>query len=195
MDKEEKNLVDAIDVLISYFLKDYRTTIASIKNLTAHGEITFELLYAILVPRSTMLARNTVTNELQALQLYSSALVVENGTPFYNIVLEAIDVDDSEVSRINGYRRIQTRAIIPYFDGTLKITSLDVYPLSYHPDHEDLRQTLLERGKKWVKYAAGIHHLYYEGTGAVRIEGKVLKYNVCYQDEFLSSHILTFYNS
>lgn len=168
-----------VTVLIDYFLEDYRATLSSIKNLTSHGEITFDLLYAVLVPRSIMLARNAVTNDLQALQLSSSTLVSENGVPYYNVLLEAIDVDDSEVLHINGYRRIQTRVVIPIFDGTVKITSLDAYPLEYHPDRDSVRSTLLERGKKWAKYAGGIHHLFYEGTGAVRVNSKILKYNVC----------------
>ncbi|GJJ06516.1 hypothetical protein Clacol_000708 [Clathrus columnatus] len=179
LSEEEKNLVDTVDTLINYFQKDYQSTLASIKNLTSHDEITFEVLYAILVPRSIMITRNGLTNDFQALQLTSANLFYPDvGLPYYNILLEGIDVDDSEALHINGYRRIQSRIIIPAFQGTLKITSLEAYPLEYHPDHENLRDAFLERGKKWVQYAAGIHHLFYEGTGGARANGKLLKYNL-----------------
>jgi hypothetical protein len=40
----------SVDVLVEYLLRDYHQTITSIENLTSHGEITFDLLYAVMVP-------------------------------------------------------------------------------------------------------------------------------------------------
>lgn len=44
---------------------------------------------------------------------------------------------------------------IKQFAGSKKITELEVYPLSYHRDGEQLRETLKERGRKWSKLVAG----------------------------------------
>ena len=61
--EEDMHVVTTVDVLIDYFCKEYRTTIASIENLTSHGEITFEFLYPILVPQTIMVTMNPITKE------------------------------------------------------------------------------------------------------------------------------------
>lgn len=171
--------MSTLDIFLEYFRKDYRATLASIKNLTSHGEITFELLYAVLIPRTIVLTQNILTGELQALQLTSATLTSPGlGPPFYDVILEGVDVDDSDVLHINGFTRIQTRVLIPSFKGTVKITSLEIYPIQYHPQQAEVREKLLNRGMKWAKIAGGIHHMYYEGTGGLKCaNGKMIKYN------------------
>ena len=39
---------------------------------------------------------------------------------------------------------------IDAFKGPRKITSLNCYPLKYHPDHKRLRMEMIERGRKFV---------------------------------------------
>ncbi|KAF8530383.1 P-loop containing nucleoside triphosphate hydrolase protein [Hysterangium stoloniferum] len=178
--EEDGNIVATVDVLIDYLRSDYRATIAAIENLTSHGEITFELLYALLVPRSIMVTENPLTGDLQALQVGSSALVIpEMGCPRYDIILEGIDVDDSDQLNITGFTRIQSRIVIPIFKGTMKITSLDAYPIKFHPQEAELRERLLERGRKWAGIAVGIHHMSYHGTGGSKVnKGQLVKYNL-----------------
>jgi len=184
--EEDQNLIATLDVLIDYFHTDYRATLAQIENLTSHGEITFELLYAILVPRSVMLTSNPLTGNLQALQLTSANLTVPGmGIAFYDVILEGIDVDDSDVLKMEGFTRIQSRVVIPGFKGTMKIAALDAYPMIFHPQHVELKEKFLERGRKWAKIAGGIHHVQYEGTGGVRCSnGKMMKYNVSVAQNF-----------
>ncbi|KAF8491026.1 P-loop containing nucleoside triphosphate hydrolase protein [Gautieria morchelliformis] len=176
---EDANVVATLDVLIDYFRKDYGSTLAAIENLTSHAEITFDLLYAILVPRTIMITTNPVTKELQALQLVlATKTTAGSGMPIYELILEAIDVDDA-VSNVTAFARTQSRMIMTPFPGTIKVTSLDAYPIQYHPREADVRQTLLARARKWTGFAHGIHHMYYNGTGAYREHGcKITKYNV-----------------
>ena len=58
-------------VLLDYLRKDYRGTLAHIENLTTHGEITFDMLYAILVPRTVVITECPTTGVLRALRLLS----------------------------------------------------------------------------------------------------------------------------
>lgn len=51
---------------------------------------------------------------------------------------------------------------IPEFRGARKITDLECYPLKYHKDELQLRQDLIERGKKFVTLA-GSHYKGYQG--------------------------------
>lgn len=66
------------------------------------------------------------------------------------------------------------------FKGTVAIHSLDAYPLKYHPNEAEIKQTLLNRGRKWVSLN-GVHHRHYKGFAALKINNnnKLMKYNVC----------------
>ena len=81
-------------VLLDYFRKDYRATLAKIANLTSHGEITFELLYAILIPRTILITECPVTGEPRALQLLSATRL--NPAPSAPYVLLCENVDSTE---------------------------------------------------------------------------------------------------
>ncbi|KIJ53579.1 hypothetical protein M422DRAFT_241814 [Sphaerobolus stellatus SS14] len=177
---EDRNIVATLDVFIDYFHTDYRATLARIQNLTSHGEITFDLLYAVLVPRSIVLSRNPLTGELQAFQLTSASLVKQViGPSFYDVLLEGIDVDDSDTLNVSGFTRFQTRVVIRQFAGTEKIVGLDAYPMIFHPKHAQLKEKLVAKGKKWANIAGMIHHMYYEGTGGIKgPTGRMIKYNL-----------------
>jgi hypothetical protein len=167
-----------VDVLIDYVRRDYRSTIASIRNLTAHGEITFELLYAIMLPRTVLVTTCPLTGELQALKLISGNLVRALKGALFIMILEGIGLEDVKDSTAQSFLRIQTRLIIPEFDGVVKINELEAYPIQFHPSENELRQSFITRGRKWSKLA-GIHHVNYKGTSGFRTKEKILKYNVC----------------
>jgi hypothetical protein len=174
---EDGYIINTVDTLIEYLRRDYQQTIASIENMTTHGEITFDLLYAILVPRSTVLTRCPVTGELQALQLISAARVPTPAGFMYNLICEGIDSDESEGTNALGFFRTQSRVMLPQFEGTVKITSLDAYPIQFHPHEAEIKRSLIARGKKWSKLT-GIHHMDYKGTAGFKCQGKVIKYNL-----------------
>jgi hypothetical protein len=173
--EEESHVLSTVDVLIDYLRKDYRATVASIENLTSHGEINFELLYAIMVPRTILITKCPMTEELQAVQLMSATKIKTPCGWAYTLICEGIDVNDSDKK---GFYRYQTRLLIHDFDGTVKITSLDAYPIQYHPQESEISQKLVARGTKWSSLR-GIHHMNYQGTAAFKCQGKVVKYNVC----------------
>ncbi|TBU30370.1 P-loop containing nucleoside triphosphate hydrolase protein [Dichomitus squalens] len=88
---EENHMFGAVGVLLEYLRKDYRGTLARIASLTAHGEITFDLLYAILVPRTTIVTECPVTGEPRALQILSATKIVTPMCSLYSLVCESID--------------------------------------------------------------------------------------------------------
>lgn len=177
LSEEERYIIPTVDSVIDYIRKDYRATVASIENLTSHGEIKYDLLYAILVPRTIIVTTCPSTGELQALQLVSATKVCTPGGSLYTLICEGLDVQDSEDPATKSFFRFQTRLIIPEFKGTVKINSLEAYPIQYHPFESELKKTLIERGRKWANLT-GIHHMSYKGTAAFKCQGKIVKYNV-----------------
>jgi hypothetical protein len=120
----------SVDVLVEYLYRGQ--TVASIENLTSHGEITFDLLYAVMVPLSTIVTRCPVTGELRVIQLVSA-------TPaglWYSLICEGIDADNSGAP---GFFKTQSRTLLRKFDGTVKITALDLYTIKYHPREVEIR--------------------------------------------------------
>ncbi|EIW53171.1 P-loop containing nucleoside triphosphate hydrolase protein [Trametes versicolor FP-101664 SS1] len=202
---EETTVMKTVDVLIDYLRTDYKGTIAKVANLTAHGEITFDTLFALFVPRSIVVSECPTTGEPRAFQIVSASKIkstIVGG--MYDLICESVDAfddanesgsygaygaasfnpaagpnggfmpyiptppgmnpEDAEMQRAAGksFGRVQNRIFVSHFKGTMKISSLDVYPIIYHPDAGRLEMSLIARGKKWLELR-GIHHMQYDG--------------------------------
>lgn len=49
-----------------------------------------------------------------------------------------------------GYSRKTCTLTLPQ-DGSLPITALSIYPLKFHPKHEELKKALEDRGSKYAQ--------------------------------------------
>ncbi|KAI1792767.1 P-loop containing nucleoside triphosphate hydrolase protein [Ganoderma leucocontextum] len=175
------------------------------------SEITYDTLFAVFVPRTTVVAECPVSGEPRAFELVSAHRSETNGGAF-ELLCESVDALDEPPSssgaygagvfnpvasndlpvpvyypppspsiepvdavlrRAGGktYGRVQHRMYLTHFKGTVKISSLDVYPIAYHPQAGFLEQALTERGRKWVSLR-GIHHMQYSGAASYTVGGR-----------------------
>ena len=67
--EEDDRVLQSLGVLLAYMRKNYKKTLARIASLTENREITFDLLYAILVPGTIVVRRCFVTREIRAMKL------------------------------------------------------------------------------------------------------------------------------
>jgi len=67
---------------------------------------------------------------------------------------------------------------LPVFKGVTKIASLKAYPLRFDRRKDDLKDSLLRRGKKWAALAGGLHHMHYVGIGGSQTRFGLVKYNI-----------------
>lgn len=171
----EAHLLSTVSLLLSTLSTDYRSTISKINRLTQHAEITFELLYAILVPRTLFVASCAITGRPRLFKLTSFTRTAINGLPVYQLLCESVDTLNQLDTVSVG--RVQTVILVKHFRGTVPIRSLDVYPLKYHSDEAGLREMLLKRGKKWIGLS-GVHHKQYSGIAALKVGDKIVKHNV-----------------
>ncbi|RPD60608.1 P-loop containing nucleoside triphosphate hydrolase protein [Lentinus tigrinus ALCF2SS1-7] len=221
---EESYVIKSVTVLVDYLRKDYSATLSKVANLTAHGEITFDTLFAVFVPRTTVITECPVTGEPRAFQLVSATKIQTLSGGVYDLICESIDaVDETDASGSMGgygagtfnpaqavyssspylppppplpgvvdagikqasgktYGRVQSRMFLPVFKGTVKINSLDVYPIEFHPNAGQLEMSLVARGKKWVSLK-GVHHMQYTGRATYTLSAvggckKSVNYNV-----------------
>ncbi|KAH8103842.1 P-loop containing nucleoside triphosphate hydrolase protein [Cristinia sonorae] len=181
---EEDRIAATIPILTNYLRKDYNASLTRMATLTSQGEITFNLLYFIFVPRSILLLECPSTGEPRAVRLVS----VSEGLGSYTLMCESIDaVDDAtlttnhagndtwstpaqtdtQVNDGKAFGWVSQRVIIPSFRGIKRIDSLDAYPLKFCPKEGEVRKRLVERGRKWADLR-GVHHMQYSGTACWR---------------------------
>ena len=202
---DEEQMLSALSTLIKWLRANYGSTLANIANLTAHGEITFDLLYAVLVPRTILVTRDDATGEPRCLRLLSARR--EKGwrdDERYILTCEGVeaadpkkdaemrrnskddidhnsDDDDDQTASVRPVGRAfgthTTKISIRMFGGTQKINRLSAYPISYHADPEGLKATLIKRGRKWASLN-GVHHVYYRGLAGKEGHQSYIRYNV-----------------
>ncbi|KAI0089637.1 P-loop containing nucleoside triphosphate hydrolase protein [Irpex rosettiformis] len=179
--------------LLNYLKAEYGSTLESLSALLDHSEITFELLWALFVPKKTILHIHCpLTHEPRAVRLLhadkcqkqdlqgqisfdisgmalgfeSSGSTTDNSKFLWRLVVEYLESDVSPSGTHFGYAKMGTTIDIPGFTGTRDISTLGAYPIKYYtgPGGPDgLKQRLVERGKQWAKYAGGVSHLSYKG--------------------------------
>lgn len=76
----------------------------------------------------------------------------------------SIGWSDEDLAARTGARFgfVETRAVVNYFNGVEKISTLNAFPIQFHPDPEGLTAFLLARARKWASLS-GIHHMHCRG--------------------------------
>lgn len=139
----------------------YKTLEAELKDIIAaridyikNQVITFEHLWTIFVPGSTLYSHEW--NRDCGSRLKSSTYFEhpKYGNCF-GVMAQKVDWDGDKF----GYACAQN--LIPEFPGTMAISSLDTFPLEYHPEQEKISTELLKRGKLFEQYH-GYHYKAYK---------------------------------
>ena len=173
----ETHTLASVNLLLSTIASDFRVTLSKIDRLIGHGEINFDTLFAILVPRTIMVGRCAITGLPRLFELASWTRMTVEGKPVFQLNLESIDLVDRPVTQSVVVARVQTTVLIRSIKGTIKINTMDVYPIQFHPDINGLKESIRARAKKWVDLI-GMHHKQYEGIAAIKYGEKVDKHNV-----------------
>lgn len=176
--QEDKHVATSVKVLIDCLRNDYKRTLGTIHNLKSRNEITYDLLYAIMLPGTTLVATCPVTNELRAFQLVSTNSVEDDACSRMELVIKGTDaVDNLKAFKSSRLGKVLRRTVVMKFEGTVKITSLEAYPIEHHPEPERLKRRLIERGRRWAALN-GVHHRHYKGLAGSKHLGKMVRYNV-----------------
>ncbi|KAG6864452.1 hypothetical protein C0991_009401 [Blastosporella zonata] len=177
-EEADAHVIASVDLLVGAIHSDWGSTLQKIKRLKSHQEMTYDLLFAILVPRTLFVTKCAITGRPRLFKLISAQRTALEGKSCYQLTCESIDLVDriSDGSVVVG--KVQTQILVRQFKGTTKIQNLDAYPLEYHPNPAALLEVLLKRGKKWVGLV-GVHHKQYRGIAATKIaSGKLGKHNI-----------------
>ncbi|KJZ79451.1 hypothetical protein HIM_00920 [Hirsutella minnesotensis 3608] len=163
-----------LKVLIKYLDEDYAKVKESLYPMIESGVITFDLLWALWKPNT--LIYGTTYGSIEDPRVFKVDMAYRQSSimrgEFYFIEGKYLEFDGKKF----GYGTVAEE--IPEFQGARKITTLPCYPLKYHKEQDQIRQTLISRGKKFVALN-GVHYKCYSGIAYMkRKKGSILKFNV-----------------
>ena len=165
---EEQKHLDLLHSILETELKDL---IATKEDHVANGVITFPHLWTIFEPGSLMYTVHM--GHERVFELNSTNVSHgQDGSPVQSIYAWCVDWDGKKMGIC--HQNLSNGC----FDGTTKITNLDVYPLEFHPEKEKLKKKLIERGRLFEKYA-GYHYMAYKGVALGYGPCGMIKHTVC----------------
>ncbi|KAK7946107.1 AAA family ATPase [Apiospora aurea] len=154
----QKKLEDASAAAYSQLLYDVleqeiRETMEEANDLCAKQGITYELLWTLFEPGTLVYSTMNGLNQLSRVQSFHRVLDVG----FSRIGVTYTDY--------NGHKfgLATTSLKIPSFEGTKKITSLNVHPTSFREDEGLMKADLWARGKRFYDLR-GVQHKAYRGS-------------------------------
>ncbi|KAG6038804.1 hypothetical protein E4U41_003639 [Claviceps citrina] len=170
LDKKRKEL----KVLIKYLDKDYAKVKESLYPMLKSGIINFEYLWALWKPNT--LVYSATYGQTEDPRVFKVDMAVRHASmfqgTFYVVDGRYVEFDGERF----GFGGVAEH--IAEFQGTRQITSLPFYPLSYHKDELKLRQTLIDRGMKFVSLSRA-HFKEYSGLAYMRRKkGGVVKVHI-----------------
>lgn len=159
--EETKKLLTALRETLSTELEE---SFEASRNLAKTGYIDFSHLLVPFVPGDIIL-RSREKNGLLSAAILEKASIKKDylGNKICKLELGVLSWNGKEF----GFKS-KTR-IIDIFEGFTKIVDLPVFPLSFHPDKDSIRQKLIQRGRTFESLR-GQHAKYY--SGFVRVKGE-----------------------
>jgi hypothetical protein len=161
--KADVEVVKHTRLLYTIVNKELERDMSRYQDLTDHGLIDFDHLWALFRPGELILDVSQHGFGLWAHRFTIGHYEEINGSPVV-FVLKSQYVD------WNGKRFgiAKCEETISHFKGTQPITDLSLYPMKFHPSPDQLRTTLVQRGRKF-EALQGCKYKTYKGT--VRTSG------------------------
>lgn len=181
--------IEHLAFLCDFIREENATSLEEINSLLSHGEITFDLAWALFVPRTILYTACPVSGAPRAVRLIQAEKSSRPGgsggaQQFWRLDVEYMDYKANSTGSDRFGLAPLANIEVPKFNGAVKITTLPTYPMKYYPTEGELTARLIERGKKWCSLQ-GVHHKYYNGTGFHYKDGKYVKLNVRTTDSFV----------
>lgn len=163
--------VKQLGLLLDFLRNEYGSELDQLASLLEHDEITFDLLWAILIPNKEYYTTDTRTGQPRAVVLKWATQQCSQATgPYFDLDCEYLesfgnapdDKSRSKKQHSKKYGRAKYTGTIYGFQGAVKITSLSIFPMEFHPRIEEARKLLINRGRKWAAHD-GKHHVSYSG--------------------------------
>ncbi|KAF3901797.1 hypothetical protein AA313_de0205629 [Arthrobotrys entomopaga] len=150
-DGEETELAQHLGVLMKFLNEEFEPTNKEYHDLTSQGLITAQLLWTLFKPGTLVFSNILTQDRVLRLKTFQGGRVSS---------LEAVYIDYDGTK----FGEVATYLEIPGFTGSMKISDLNAFPLSWHPRRDEIVNKLVKRGDKFVSLQ-GSHCKKYNGIG------------------------------
>ncbi len=172
----DEGLISDIEVACEFIVEDYTHIIEDVRSLTAQGEITWDLLWAILVPNTLVYRWDHIMEQDQILLMRSISIRLRRDMSRYvRVVCDVVHDDGSSFGIAHEYIEIDE------YTGVRNICDLDVYPLIHHGERESAYTKAIERARKFV----GIRQHMFDTHGPAMYE----KSNANWEKKIVKFHV------
>lgn len=154
------------------FLKDwYSSSSENLVPLLAHGEVTYDLLWALFKPSSKVYTIDHDSEQPACLIFDFGEYQERQGQKFFELSCRYLAYDGKLFGEAPKF------LMIPEFRGARKISSLEVFPLHNTANAASIKQELVARGRKFLTLMGRVH-CEYSGLAFYKVKGKAEKVNV-----------------
>ncbi|KAK5045947.1 hypothetical protein LTR84_008733 [Exophiala bonariae] len=174
--KEKKDLTTQaqhLRVMVRYLDKDFAETKKTLYPMLENNQITFDLLWALFKPNAIAYCSTYGDSEEGRAFKIDFATKESNFMKgsWYNVEGRYLEYDGKSFGMGTLHTEVQS------FQGVRKISSLECFPLQYHKDAEEVREHLIERGKKFVQLQ-GMNYRYHKGMAYAKRKKQILKIHI-----------------
>ena len=162
--------------LIRFLSNHFATASKSLRPLLEHGEITFDLLWALFKPNALLYTTCTGTKKPRCVRFESGEEREFRGEKDFQLECRYLDYNGKT------FGEASESFTIDEFRGVKKINSLNVFPLDYHPQQSELESWLKDQGATFISLK-GVQHRQYEGDAflirkgqpdVVKVSGRIM---------------------
>lgn len=162
-----------LKVLVKYLDTDYEDTKNTLYPLLNANMITFDLLWALFKPN--IIAYTPTYGNPDEPRAFKIEYISKESSfmkgQWYNIEGRYLEYDGKSF----GMGTMASE--VPAFKGARKITSLACYPLQYHHEADQVKERLIERGKKFVALR-GMNYRFHQGMAFYKKKRSIIKVNI-----------------
>jgi hypothetical protein len=165
-DPLDSTCVKHLDLLIQHIKTTYADTRTRLLPLLMSGEIPYELLWALFKPNTFAYTTCPGTKKPRCIKYdFGEERTTSDGVEYFHIGGRYVDFD----GKVFGEVSIQTGIL--KFRGSKPINSLDVFPMRYHENADQVRAELVKCGQKFGSLKS-IRHLQYSGKAFQVVNGE-----------------------
>jgi hypothetical protein len=162
-----------LKLMVLYLDKDYESTKKTLEPMLKAGNITFELLWALFKPNTIAFTTTYGAADQPRCFKVDQAYKEKSFTrgEYYVVEGRYLEFDGKNFGLGDFEMSVDS------FKGPRKITQLSTFPLQYHKNKDEIRKSLIARGKKFVTLA-GMNFKHMNGLAFQKKKKQMLKFNI-----------------
>ncbi len=163
--------LDHLTLLINRLNDTYSAVSQRLMSLLRHGEITYDLFWALFRPGCPVYTKCFGTGKPRCVIFDAGEEVTDGGVTYYKLECRYLDFDG------NAFGEAEICPGVVKFRGSKRISTLGAFPLHYHPNHERVRKELVQSGEKFCDLT-GTHLRQCNGIGFIMQKGEIVQMNI-----------------